>query len=405
MSIFYKITSANGAISYLFGTIHISSIEFTTLPMQVKQALDQATTFIMEGDSRENDSWINLYYSIKKWVRSQQGYLAGISPNDLSIANMWLEHSSDITPYSVAQFLMSKADSHDTEPDENHLDKQLLTYAELKSKKVFFLESAEEQMSAFLGLHLNLLEKIQFYRFMESELAKCGIFFNGKDSQRAYRQQDVQALKKTLNPYSSTSNIPEPVRRYYNGIGLDRDLKMAESIQRYLKIGNAFIAVGAGHLEEIINNLQSENYEVEAVLLGKRYCPIEGTLDDGEKVAAFRQIYNALYLTQTSLFKKRVFIPNEDIIVPLKQIQDYISQNSNSRSAIAWRLAELHYKDTSSTNNELLKAICQESYARSSNFGFFKRTRTNLDDAQSIAEAASNTRTGSVRDILDGPQI
>jgi len=111
-------------------------------------------------------------------------------------------------------------------------------------------------------------------------------------------------------------------------------------------------------------------------------------------------------MAQTSFFKKRGLVPIEDIIVSLKQIQDYTLTNKNTLSQKAWELAEKYYKNISSNNSELLKSICQESYAKSSSFfGLFRRTKTNLDNPKNVAEASPETRTGTVRDILNGSPV
>lgn len=248
-----------------------------------------------------------------------------------------------------------------------------------------------------------ILEQIELYCFIETELAKGRKFPNIEDTLREYQGQDIQKMQNVLRVFPATTNVPETVRRYFDGISVNRDLKMAEGMKPYLDNGNAFVAVGAAHLKGIVDKLQAEGYTIEAVPLGKRHYPIEGTLEDGEKVVAFRKIYTALYMAKTSFFKKRGFVPTDDKVVSLKEIQDYINTNKNTRSYKAWELVEKHYKNISSGNSELLKSICQEDYAKSrSCFGLFRQTRINLDDAQSVADASPETITGAVRDILNG---
>ncbi len=74
-------------------------------------------------------------------------------------------------------------------------------------------------------------------------------------------------------------------------------------------------------------------------------------------MSAFRKIYTALYSAQTSFLKKKEILYLVKMTVAFKQSQDYTYQNSNTRSVIAWELAELYYKNVSSSNTELLKSI------------------------------------------------
>lgn len=429
MSIFYKIIAPNQKISYLFGTIHQNDVEWVTLPLEVKKALDEATSCVFEADASDLMGVITLSAKLcKTWIASQtehlnnrpQDYIVSAKKNLKKmldkqtkenpalalVLKLMLSNVLNVTPLSIAQMMVGGVDSSKT---SNILDKQLMSYAKLKNKKISYLETAETQLYFLQGFNLNVLEQIELYRLVESTLAQGKKIPGLQESKMAYRQQDINKLHDLLRrPFSFISNVPvsEPVDRYYHGISTHRDLQMAENMKPSLDHGNAFLAVGASHLKGVIEKLQSEGYTIEAVPLGKRHYAINGTLEDGEKVAAFRKIYAALYMAQSSFFKERCFIPNDDAVVSLMQIQEYTHSGRYSRSAKAWELAERYYKNISSANSELLKAICHEGYAKSSSvLGLFRRTKTNLDDARSVAEASPETRTGTVRDILNGPSI
>lgn len=430
MSIFYKITAPNGRVSYLFGTIHKNDEAFVTLPLEVKRAFEQATDCIFEADVNSlMENPMSMFTLAGKWLAAQAQYLTQVPQDYISSAkrnfktkrdkevkenpdmafllDMMMANIQQIPPLQLAQGMMAgNAQQIDPAKLINGLDQQLMRYAKLKNKKINYLESPEEQLIALHGYNLNVLEQIEIYRFVELELAKGRKFPGPEDLEREYQRQDIQKLRELAPGFPTTTNVPEPVRRYVDGIIAKRDLKMAEGMKSYLDNGNAFVAVGAAHLKGVTDKLQAEAYTIEAVPLGKRYYPIDGTIEDGEKVAAFRKIYTALYMAQTSFFKKRGFVPIDDMIVSLKNIQNYTMANKDTRSYKAWKLAEEHYKNISSNNSELLKSICQEGYAKSSSFfGLFRRTKTNLDNAQSVAEAAPETRTGTVRDVLNGSPI
>ncbi len=53
MGLFYKITSANGRDSYLFGTMHVNHPDVVALPIEVKEAFDCSDDFVQQ----QLDTW------------------------------------------------------------------------------------------------------------------------------------------------------------------------------------------------------------------------------------------------------------------------------------------------------------------------------------------------------------
>jgi uncharacterized protein YbaP (TraB family) len=431
MSIFYKITSPNQKVSYLFGIVHTNDEDLVKLPLEVKTAFEQATCCVFEENMINLDEITKKYYELStNWQNKQnipknkfpEDYALSVRTlNEIMLGNFAKKNPDIFSVYSHSCILKStdcfpvaKAlEMIDEFKMDNHQDKlvnmlglQLMKNAEFKNKKIAYLEQIGDKYTASLGFNLNFQQQIEFYFFIASECLKRKNFFLYEDFVSAYLQQDSQLLSNLLRVYPATTSVPEPVRQYFDGISINRDLKMAHGMKSYLDNGNTFIAVGAGHLKGITDTLQTEGYKIEAVALGKRYYPIAGSIEDVQKVAAFRTIYTALYMSQSSFFKKRGFFPNDEMIVSLEQIKEYTSENKNTRSYKAWELAETHYKNVSSSNSELLKSICKESYAKSSSFfGLFRQTKTNLDNAERVADASPETRTGIVRDILNGSSI
>jgi hypothetical protein len=117
---------------------------------------------------------------------------------------------------------------------------------------------------------------------------------------------------------------------------------------------------------------------------------------------AFRKIYEALYEGQTSFFKT----PKKQL--SYDQIASYVKENPDSRTATAWKLAQLHHADTSTSNQDLFKSIHQYTFDRSSCFSFFKQTKNfsagydaNMLDI--IDQASDDSRTGKIRNALMQP--
>ena len=71
MSIFYKITTSTGEISYLFGTIQQNDTEFVTLPLEVKRAFEQSTDFLFETDLNSlKENSMSIFSLDENWTVS-----------------------------------------------------------------------------------------------------------------------------------------------------------------------------------------------------------------------------------------------------------------------------------------------------------------------------------------------
>ena len=289
----------------------------------------------------------------------------------------------------------------------NRLDFQLLQQAQKKGKQVLYLEDARMTMDYALGTNLSAEDQLDFYRFHEEHRHTLSAAMS-RDLKKAYMNQDMPELQRLLRGLATSANAPAAVISYYEQLTI-RSTRMAEKMLYPLNAGNTFIAVDAVNLPAMIAKLSLQGFQVNPVELSTRLYPIAGTIEDGEKVAAFRKIYNALYASQSSCFKSKGLFPTADTVLSIDHILDYVSKNPKSRSATAWLLAEDHFRETSANNLVLVAAIHKYSYEHSSTFGFFKRTVNFAGGAQgvtvdTIQAAAANSRTGIIRDALDGPR-
>ncbi len=420
MSILYRSPLLQVKLVIFFGTIHLGKQAYLDLPLEVKRALNQASHCIFELNRVVSERYYKeeMLQWDSRWFKKQKIF----SPTD--IPKEYLESANEelnallaqgkitqpqipglsASPLRLAHMVFYPIDDMPEQKPTDILDEQLIKYAKSKHKKISYLESIKEQSDMLFGRKFSYLEQIEIYYFMRDSVRKKGReFARLVDFEEAYQKEDSIQMRKCLSPEFMTSQeAPESARRYFKGTSTDRDITMADRMKPYLDEGNAFVAVGGAHLDGIAGKLQTEGYKVEAVSLGSQRYAIDYVIDEKEKVAAFIKIYNALYVAQTSFFKKRGFLPNKDTVVSWGQIEAYAYDFKNARTAKAFALASAHYKKISSSNTELLKEICKEGYSKSSSvFGLFKRTKTNLDDPKQVAKASSKTRTGSVRVVLD----
>lgn len=290
---------------------------------------------------------------------------------------------------------------------EGRLDFQLLTHAKVQQKEINYLETDNEAIDHSYGLNLSPAEAVEFFHFHESHKKAISADISS-DLKRSYVNQDIDEVKRLMRSLSSFANAPAAVGHYYNALDAHADV-MTDRARGHLDRGNAFIAVDAVSLPGMITKLRADGFRVEPVELSTRLYPIAGTLEDGQKVAAFRKIYNALYAAQSSAFKRKGLFPDAGTVLSIEHIQDYVAKNPNSRSATAWQLAMNHFQDTTANNLALVASIHQYGFEHSSTFGFFKRTVNFVNGAQSVTPeviqaAAANSRTGLIRDTLGGFQ-
>ncbi|KTC68042.1 Ankyrin repeats (3 copies) [Legionella birminghamensis] len=212
-----------------------------------------------------------------------------------------------------------------------------------------------------------------------------------------------------------------PLELKYNGrtpIELAAHLKQWDMVARFARIKPAN-PEAAGYItawqaakadnaldEETLEKLR-EAAQVEKVQVKVPAKPVdaaEGLQNTSEEdrvfVEAFKKIYQALYAGQSSFFKSRNFIEQQEITKEV--IQKHIDAKPESRSAKAVSLARRYMGNMESM--ELVREIHKYAY---DNSGFFKCSPNskNLysEDAQrAYEEADENSRTGQIRTALKG---
>src|SRR3990167_9276507 len=91
------------------------------------------------------------------------------------------------------------------------------------------------------------------------------------------------------------------------------------------------------------------------------------------KIIAFKKIYWALRSGQNNghLLKSN-FLASKENLTPLElamNIKTYCSENPNSRTSKAWKLAEQHYKCCNATNPDLFNEIYKYTWENTKYFG------------------------------------
>jgi uncharacterized protein YbaP (TraB family) len=237
----WKIERSGRAPSHLFGTIHVSDPRVTSLPAPVRTAFNTSHTFAMElifdgagfvhmaetmffSDGRTLDTVIGAerYKELRRALTEQ-----GVPLADLNRKKPW-----------VAVMMLSGPGRGGLS-----LDMQLHVSATLQNKPAFGLETMQEQLAVFNGMAMEdqvvLLDNtLRYHNDGADKLIETMM--------QAYLARDLTRIMEIANAApASERGLQE---RFMARLLTERNLRMAERMQKYLEQGNAFVAVGAAHL-------------------------------------------------------------------------------------------------------------------------------------------------------------
>ena len=256
----WKISKGDKETSYLFGTIHVSDTEITTLPDAVDKALHESDQFVMEAlpdveqmlllskmmffsDGQRLSEFVDaaIYNKTTEILSSYQ-----LGPDAVSVLKPW------------AAFLMMNYPPDQGEP----LDLVLLSLAQQNGAAVAGLESLKEQGEIFNQLSLDeqvklLTDTVCHYDVVEEDFTIM---------KSLYLKRDLGGLYSYAQRYSM---INEPVyKKLMQRLIVDRNNAMVERMQPMLEKGNSFIAIGAMHLtgeEGVLALLEKQGYSVSVI--------------------------------------------------------------------------------------------------------------------------------------------
>jgi uncharacterized protein YbaP (TraB family) len=256
----WKISKAGTKTSYLYGTIHVSDIEITTLPQPVNKALNESSQFVMEAlpdleqlslFSRSmffNDGTLLSSLVDKPIYDNTKTILAAyrLGADAVSVMKPW------------AAFLLMNYPPDEGEP----LDMVLLSLAKQNGSQVAGLETLKEQAKLFSDLSIAeqvklLTDTVCHYDQVEQDFQAMKAF---------YLKRDLEGLFNYAQRFSVED---KPVyEKLMKKLIEDRNYIMAERMQSFLKQGNAFVAIGAMHLpgkEGVLALLEKQGYSVSPI--------------------------------------------------------------------------------------------------------------------------------------------
>jgi uncharacterized protein YbaP (TraB family) len=243
---FFEIISPTGNKNYLLGTLHFNDKEIVSLPLEVKNAFDNASRVVIEADFTQTSTSLGC---ISEWMQHN--------------------HTEEYPPMFKSLIKIVNADQ---KRFENSFDMQLMDEAKRREKKLGFLETAEEQVRVVIGYAFDEFEQTIYYNWLNDNhgLDIENIKISFENLKKNYLANNLNAISENTLSLSA----PEIAYKYTNSIFANRDIIQAEAMKPFMEEGNVFFAVGAGHLIGITNKLKAEGYTVNLIPLGKRIYSI-----------------------------------------------------------------------------------------------------------------------------------
>jgi len=251
--------------SHLFGTIHVADPRLETLPDPVQAVFARASSLMLEFLP---DPYASERFTEAAMFLDRQTLQDKIGAEDFERALEQLrpiglsrEFVSKLKPWGVLLNLRDPRRAGGTTPDA-----QLAGMARARHIPVFQIEGVEEQIFTFDELPMEaqvaLLKHSLAHR---DELAELG-----ERTLEAYLARDLQAIWRLREEFAARHR---EIAAYQTALTKrvihDRSVVMAFRMQRELRRGNAFVALGALHLygdKGVLALLEQDGWRARRVL-------------------------------------------------------------------------------------------------------------------------------------------
>jgi len=266
--VLWRVERADGAASYVFGTLHSTDERITALPQPVSDAFAASQTLAIEC-ILDNPA----IFKISRAMLLPGGQRLDASMSAAQVARLKDVSANYHMPFNmVTRFKPWGAMMLFSVPPSEHLraaaglkplDERLRADATAAGKTVLGLETVDEQIDTLDGM-----VPADQMLMLDSTLQDAGqierVFAGLRD---AYLARDLVAVYGILNAEKS-DDATGAVTRFEQRLIIDRNRRMVARMDRLLQQGNAFVAVGALHLpgaHGILQLLSNEGYQVTRV--------------------------------------------------------------------------------------------------------------------------------------------
>ncbi len=264
-SLFWKIYG-NGLsdTSYLYGTMHLQDERIFQFKDGVSDAFNRSEIYAMELNMDSLDPNKLMAELVMESPNTLESLL---SEKDYELINQYYIDSLGISlfifnkmqPIYTAQMISLK--DMEKQKDEA-LDIYFFKEAKKQNKTTIGLEFMDEQINAFKSIPYDM-QANELLRAVEEAISGTNMQID--ELIEYYINGD---LDKLLDLTLETDYADEKINNIFQKVFLiERNHKMANRSEKYIKRGATFIAVGAAHLpgkEGVIENLRAKGYTVTA---------------------------------------------------------------------------------------------------------------------------------------------
>jgi uncharacterized protein len=259
-SLLWRVVSPEGAVSHVFGTIHIADTLVFRQRDTVLQVLESSTTYASELNL---DSVMNQLSP--KALMLERGTLYDLFDSAsvevmcqrLSTVNaMFAQVCPRLKPGAI-MMIVAMGEVERTAPTS--IDEFLWARAKKRRLQRTGLETIAEQLSIIDSMPAGyVLEQLTDTAQMSGQLDRM---------RRLYAQEDLDGLESYA---AEVGGMDDATMQMVND---NRNIRMVGRMEAMLRQGGAFIAIGALHLTgraSVLDLLSSRGYRVEPVTGGRR---------------------------------------------------------------------------------------------------------------------------------------
>lgn len=250
--------------SYIYGTMHVSDKRVFDFSDKSQKAFESSRAFAMELDPEKALS-LNIISSLmmtdgstisKLIPDSDYHFLDSILTSKAGFSMALFDHMEPIIVSTMLEEYAMGMTITDTTNVYDEMDLYFYKRAKKAKKKLIGIESVDEQIGA---LHsLSYKEQAELLTQSIADMKNPGDN-SGKDLLKYYIDQNLDSLLAM----SDEHQMPP---KFYKALVTDRNAKMAQRIDGFIKKQSTFIAIGALHLpgsEGVIALLRKKGYTVE----------------------------------------------------------------------------------------------------------------------------------------------
>lgn len=277
----WRVTSAKGAISHLFGTIHLSELSVPEISPTVLDRVLRSRLVVTEIPDIANETTVaersvlqmgSLFLGNGKTLKD---FMSSEAYDNL----VELMEQMELPPFALIGFRPFVVTALISIPScelpgmlestggmNNSVDVRIASAAEAAGIPTAGLESFAEQMEAIIAIPLAdsvaMLENLVLHEDQIQDFAATLVALY-----HAERMDQMLALERIEMPFAPLAEMPESFEK---SMIVDRNRRMAARSLPFLNEGGAFIAVGALHLpgkEGLVALFRRHGFEVERVRL------------------------------------------------------------------------------------------------------------------------------------------